>query len=57
VSQKKVEKPRAAANAQLVSQYSEHESLLDFHNYIVAQTRFPIYSNDEVYKNHPIRFS
>ena len=33
------------------------ERLLKFHDYILRVTKMPIYDNDEIYKNQPVRFS
>ncbi len=44
------------AKPQIKSCYQSSEDLLRFHNYIMKETRSPIYDNEEIYKNHPIRF-
>ena len=41
----------------ILKQTDASEKLLSFHKYILSVTRTPIYENDEIYKNHPIRFN
>ena len=34
----------------------QNERLLKFHNYVLEQTRKPIFDDSEIYRNHPVIF-